>query len=95
MADNVLFCWQDKSKSEKDNDAESKNDVAIYVDRIEGKPGENQLFFIDGNPNTKMEITPVKKVSKLFYAERMIAAIQELQGLSGLSYYPIRDQVRK
>jgi len=87
MADNVLFCWQDERLSDR------KRGIAVYVDRIEGHPGENDLFFTvdpslpaarsvaatsDSRPN--LDFGSLNDTD-LLGGEDMIAEIKKLQGL--------------
>ncbi len=82
MADNVLFCWHDSPKSS--SSLRMGKGIAIYVDRIEGQPGKQCVFFIE-EPKTgaffKLELTRNINADDLLYAESMIEEIQKLQGL--------------
>jgi hypothetical protein len=82
MADNVLFCWPDNRGKQEG--------IAVYVDRIEGHPGEQKLYFAGAEDRpSKADKTPgmnfrlyLPAVYKEFKnAVPMIAEIQSLQGL--------------
>jgi KaiC/GvpD/RAD55 family RecA-like ATPase len=82
MADNVLFCWHDIPKAT--SSLRMGKGVAIYVDRIEGQPGKQRVFFIE-EPKTaassQLELKENINADDLLYAESMIEEIQKLQGL--------------
>jgi hypothetical protein len=82
MADNVIFCWPDTQKKPE------KDGIAVYVDRIEGHPGEQNLFFAASDhlpsPDDKksgMNYVLCDHAADLKNAPPMIAEIQSLQGL--------------
>ena len=86
MADNVLFCWPEKHK-------EWGKGVAVYIDRVEGRPDVKQLCFLyeKGQPASgraqrkvsALEFTRVgdKEHRDFTYAEGMVERITEMQGL--------------
>jgi hypothetical protein len=85
MADNVIFCWPDYFNIEQEG-------IAVYVDRIEGHPGEQKLFFAASKEPTEAgDITPGMNY-KLFRPEdqarlrNATAMITEIQSLQGLRY---------
>lgn len=79
IADNVLFCWNDELKKNP-----SKKGVAIFADKLDGRPGESELWFI---PND-MPLVHARNGAlsqdepRLKYAGDQINAIHQLQGLA-------------
>lgn len=90
MADNVIFCWQEKRKADS---GVFLDGVAVYVDRIEGNPSDNRLLFlrrVKDNPEESLsqQVAYQAKSSiddvldKLTdNARKKIEEIQKLQGL--------------
>ncbi len=79
MADNVVFCWQDRHSKQGLG-------IALYVDRIEGQPGGKKLAFL--KVPSKRTITKISDLLRLEcnekelpYAESMIEEIRNLQAL--------------
>jgi KaiC/GvpD/RAD55 family RecA-like ATPase len=83
MADNVVFCWRDTYYKDPTTKAEG---IAFHVDRIEGQPGRQELFFLEQRddkeavPRLRQRPEPCPK-EQLDYAESMIEAIRNLQSL--------------
>jgi KaiC/GvpD/RAD55 family RecA-like ATPase len=82
MADNVLFCWPDQKNQQEG--------IAVYVDRIEGHPGDQKLYFARANdrpspadkkPGMNFRFHPNQDYGAFTNAISMIAEIQSLQGL--------------
>jgi hypothetical protein len=90
MADNVLFCWPDKKNLHEG--------IAVYVDRIEGHPGEQKLYFAraeeeppKGKKTPGMNFALCESPALLKNAFSMIAEIQSLQGLRHARSKPSAD----
>lgn len=96
MADNVLFVWPDRfcqrglgsAVREVGTYAAGIEGIAVYVDRVEGHPGVQRLYFARGDemPDRTDEV-PGMNFKELLdrrvldEAPKMIAEIQALQGL--------------
>jgi KaiC/GvpD/RAD55 family RecA-like ATPase len=88
MADNVIFCWPDRARTDLKDAAQNipanTEGTAICVDRIEGTPGKDRLFFIDILQQVDINPDRPLKKTELYGAVGMMAAVQRLQGLSAL-----------
>jgi hypothetical protein len=84
MADNVLFTWEAKRA------ADETQGVAIWVDRVEGRPGEGTLWFVEGGWRDRAPyhrpVPKAKDIPEVLGAEDEIKRIQALQGVSGLGH---------
>jgi hypothetical protein len=89
LADNVLFSWPAKWRPSSRRKGHEEDGVAIYVDRIEGRPGEKRLRFIrrvrereGGQPRAGgLEVVRPDSEDHVPGAAEMIEAIHQLQGL--------------
>ncbi len=80
MADNVLFSWSDS--------ADKEDGIAVYVDRIEGHPGEQNLYFANEVKLPTGFFTPGMNFTKVLpkTLKNAIPMISEIQSLRGLRF---------
>lgn len=90
IADNVVFCWADKTVSDSDFGKKGTSGWCFYVDRVSGKAEHGKLHFL---PSDKMagQIHQELDSSDFEIARPYIVAIQALQGLpTGIENSPIK-----